>query len=177
LGISRRIPSREKIAPVYAVIVLMVYSWTILWFYYNIPAWLGFLNVGDLLSIFTYSMATNFLESLVVLAGIVLFSIILPHKLFLDAFVARGAALAILVLGLMMYIAKQFSTKQYYPAELIRWSPAILLVILVLVFFLGRVPFLRKTLEFFADRAIIFLYISIPVSILSIIAVLYRAVV
>ncbi|MGH9786042.1 MAG: hypothetical protein ACRD88_17875, partial [Terriglobia bacterium] len=159
MDISKRLPSRAELAPVYAVIVMMVYSWTILWFYYNLPGWLGFLNFGEVIGIFAYSMTTNFLESLAVLAGIVLCAVILPRRWFSDAFVARGAALAMLVLGLMMYIAKQFETKEYYPAELIRWSPALLAVAFVLVFLLGRVMFLRKAIEFFADRAIIFLYI------------------
>ena len=60
------------------------------------------------------------------------------------AFVARGAALSVMGLGWMMRIAQQFSTKDYYPAELIRWSPALLLGIFVVVYFLGRVAFLRK---------------------------------
>jgi len=174
LDISSRLPSRDKIIPVYAVIVVMVYTWTILRYYYNIPAWLGFLNLGDLLGIYAYSTATNFLESLVVLAGIILFSMVLPRRLFLDAFVARGSALAILVLALMMTIAEQFNTKQFYPAELIRWTPAIMAAILVVVYFLGNVVFLRKAIEFIADRAIIFLYITIPVSVLAILVVLLR---
>jgi hypothetical protein len=172
LDISSRIPARDKLIPVYAVIVLMVYSWTLLWFNYNLSAWLGFLNMGEIISIFTYAMVVNFLESLAVLAGIILLCALLPARLFLDAFVARGAALAILVLALMMFIAKQFSIPQYYPAELIRWSPAILAAILVVVFFLGKVAILRKTIEFVADRAIIFLYISIPVSIICILSVI-----
>jgi len=177
LDISSRIPSRDKLLPVYAVIVLMVYSWTILWFYYKLPGWLGFLNVGEVFGIFAYSMTTNFLESLAVLAGITLLSMVLPRKWFSDAFVARGAALAILGLGLMMYIAKQFETKEYYPAELIRWAPAILVAILAFVFLLGRVTLARKGFEVFADRAIIFLYISIPISLLSLITVLIRVIV
>jgi hypothetical protein len=177
LDISSRLPSRDKIIPVYAVIVVMVYSWTILRYYYNIPAWLGFLNLGDLLGIYAYSTATNFLESLAVLAGIVLFSAVLPRRLFLDAFVARGSALAILVLAWMMILAGQFNTKQFYPAELIRWTPAILAAILAAVYFLGAVAFLRKAVEFAADRAIVFLYITIPVSLLSILIVLLRNVV
>lgn len=154
----------------------MVYSWTTLWFNYNVPGWLRGLSIGDVFSIFTYSMATNFLESIVVLAGIILFSMILPRKLFLDAFVARGAGLAILGLGFMMLIAKQFSTKAYYPAELIRWAPAVFVAILLIVFFLGRISFLRRVLEVLADRAIIFLYISIPISILSLLAILIRVI-
>lgn len=177
MDISSRIPKRDEIIPVYAVIVLMVYSWTMLWFYYNLPGWLGFLNVGDVFGIFAYSMATNLLESLVVLAGIILFSMLLPRQWFRDAFVARGAGLAIAGLGLMMYVAKQFSTKEYYPAEVVRWSPAILAGILAAVFFLGKITFVRRAIEALADRAIIFLYLSIPISIISVITVLIRVIV
>lgn len=176
MDISKRLPSRAEIAPVYAVIVVMVYTWTILWFYYSLPGWLGFLNFGDVFGILAYSVATNFLESLAVLAGIILFAMLLPRRWFSDAFVARGGALAILVLGLMMYIARQFETKEFYPAELIRWSPALLGAILLLVYYLGRIAPVRKALELFADRAIIFLYISIPVSLLALFTLLLRAV-
>jgi hypothetical protein len=174
LDISSRIPSSGKVLAVYAIIVLMIYTWTIQWFNYNLPAWLGFLNMGEVFGIFAYAMATNFLESLLVLALIVMLGMLLPRDLFLDAFVARGAGLAVLVLGFMMYTAKQFSTKENYPAELARWSPAVLAAIFVIVYLLGRVKYLRLPVEFLADRAIIFLYISVPVSLLSIIAVLIR---
>jgi hypothetical protein len=174
LGISSRFPKQKEIVPVYAIIVLMVYGWTILKFNYNLPGWLYYLNLGEIMSVFAYSMATNLLESLVVLFGVVVAGFLLPRKLFSNAFVARAAALSILVLGLMMYIAEQFTTKDYYPAEIIRWGPAILVLIGLAVYMIGRMQFTRKALEFFADRAIIFLYISIPVSIFSLIVVLIR---
>jgi hypothetical protein len=174
LVISDRIPAQKEIVPVYAVIVLMVYGWTILKFNYNLPGWLYFLNLGEIMSILAYSMVTNLLESLVVLAGVIVLGSILPKKIFSDAFIARGASLSILVLAVMMYIAGQFSTKQYYPAEIIRWSPAIFVLIMLVVYAIGRVHFARRVIEFFADRAIIFLYITIPLSAISLVAVLLQ---
>jgi len=176
LDISSRFPKQKDIAAVYAVIVLMIYGWTILKFNYNLPGWLYFLNLGEIAGVFAYSAVSNLLESLLVLLCIVAAAVLLPKKWFADSFVARGAALSILVLALMMYIASQFTTKQYYPSEIIRWSPAILIVIAVIVYFLGRVNFTRKVLEFFADRAIIFLYITIPISVISLVIVLFRLV-
>jgi hypothetical protein len=172
LDIFRRFPGQKEIAAVYAVIVLMIYGWTILKFNYNLPGWLYFLNVGEISSVFAYSMVTNLLESLLVLLGVIAAGVLLPKKWFSDAFIARGASLSILVLGLMMYIASQFITKEYYPAEIIRWAPIILIGIGLIVYLIGRIPPVRKALEFFADRAIIFLYVTIPVSIVSLIAVL-----
>jgi len=174
LAIYNRIPKQNEIVPVYAIIVIMVYGWTILKFSYNVSGWLYFLNIGEVMSVFAYTMVVNLLESLVVLLGVVAIGVVLPRKWFSDAFIARGAVLSALMLGLMMYVATQFSSKDYYPAEIVRWLPAIFSLMGLVVYFFGRIQFLRKVIEFFADRAIIFLYISIPVSILSLIAVLIQ---
>ena len=174
MAIYNRIPKKQEILPVYAVIVLMIYGWTILKFNYNVTGWLYFLNIGEIFDLFTYSMTVNLLESLLVLLGVIAAGVVLPKKWFGEWFVARGASLSMLVLGLMMYIADQFNTKQYYPSEIIRWSPAILVLIGFVVYFLGRIQRTRTTIEFFADRAIIFLYIAIPVSLISLVAVFIR---
>ena len=176
MGISSRFPKWKELAPVYAVIVMMVYGWTIILFSYRLPGWLYSLNLGEILNNLAYSISVNFLESLVVLLGVVLLSVILPGVAFRDAFISRGVILSALTLGLMMYIASQFSTKQYYPSEIIRWSPLILAGIGVVAFFVGRVALLRRVVEWFADRAIIFLYISIPFSLISLAAVFAQVV-
>lgn len=174
MDISSRIPKLKEATPVYAIIVIMIYSWTILKFNYNVPGWLYFLTLGEVMSVFAYSMVTNLLESLIVLLGVVTVGVVLPKKWFSDAFIARGSSLSILMLGLMMYVADQFVGKDYYPAEIVRWFPAILVLTGLVVYFFGRIQFMRRSIEFFADRAIIFLYISIPVSILSLIVVLIQ---
>ena len=152
----------------------MIYGWTILKFNYSLPGWLYFLNIGEILSVLAYSMTTNLLESIFVLFGVVAVSVVLPKKWFADAFITRGVILSIFVLGLMMFVGGQFSTWAYYPANIIRWFPAYLVSVGLIAFFAGRIQFVNKSTEFFADRAIIFLYVSIPLSVLSLIAVLIR---
>jgi hypothetical protein len=151
---------------------MMVYGWTIILFSYRLTGWLYSLNIDEILNILAYSISVNLLESLVVLAGVVVLGAALPKKLFRDVFVSSGASLSILALGLMMYTASQFNTKEYYPAEIIRWSPIILAGIALVTFTISRVKFLRRSIEWFADRATIFLYISIPLSLACLIVVL-----
>jgi len=174
LAIFDRLPPRKDIIPVYAVIVFMVYGWTIFKFNYAMSGWLFFLTFGEVVDVLTYVMTVNFFESAMILLGIVALAVVLPRAWFADAFVARGAVLSASALGLMMYVADQFGEKSYYPSEIVRWLPAILLAAGLFVYALGRVQFARKAIEFFADRSIIFLYVSIPVSILSALAVLAR---
>jgi len=176
LGIFKRLPGLDKIAPVYAVIVLLIYGWTIWWFFWNLPAWINFLRLGEILVVYAYALTTNFFESLAVLLGILCLCLILPKKLFLDLFVARGIALAVLGLGYMMYLSSLFVTKETYPSNLLRWSPAIALLLAAGAYFLGNRPLLRKAIETFGDRALIFLYLSIPASMIALLVVIFRAI-
>ncbi len=166
-----RFPSFEQILPVYAVIVLMVYGWTIISFFWKLPSWMFFLNAGEILLNLIYSLSTNFIESIVVLCIPILISFTLPRKWFLDAFVARSAAFLLPGLGYMMYIAYQFRAKMPYPSINLKWwSLSLFVLILALLIFLaGRVKSFKKILEFIADRATIFVYIAAPISIISLV--------
>jgi hypothetical protein len=176
LVIFKRIPAWGQVAPVYAVIVLMVYTWTSLWFFWKLPSWLFFLNSGEIVIAFAYALATNLVESLAVLCAPLILSMTLPKEWFYDRFVARGAALAISGLGYMMYIAFQFKTNADYPSLTLKaWSLALAVgIILLIVYMAGRLSFFRKLFEFLADRAIIFLYISLPLSLISLVVIIIR---
>ena len=179
MAIFKRIPSWGQVAPVYAVIVLMVYAWTIVWFFWKLPSWLFFLNAGEIAIAFAYALATNLLESLVVLCAPLFMSLALPKKWFYDLFVARGAALALSGLAYMMYLANQFKTKDDYPSLTLKpWTLGLAVAgILVIVYLAGRLNLFRKLLEVLADRAIIFLYISLPLSLIALVVVIFRWVV
>ncbi len=169
-------PTRAQVAQVFAVIVLMVYSWTIIWFFYKFPSWLYFLNVGEILTVLAYSLATNLAESLTVLCGSVALSLVLPRKWFHDVFVARGGTLAIAGLGYMMYVASQFTSKEGYPSLTLKpWSVAVVLVLIVaLVYVAGRSRIFRRIVEVIADRATIFLYLYMPLSAVALMVVLFH---
>jgi len=159
------------------VIVLIVYMWTILWFFWKLPSWLFFLNITEIINTSTYAFATNFAESLLVLIALLILSLALPITWFHDVFVARGSSLAVATLGYMIFLGNQFKSKIDYPAVPLKiWSvPLTLAGIVLLVFLSGRISILRKTFEFLSDRAIVFLFITIPLSIISVVLILFRS--
>ncbi len=148
-----------------------IYSWTLLWFFWKYPSWSFFLNIGEILVVLAYSLATCFAESLTVLIFPVLLAFILPKKWFYDGFIARSVALVLPILGYMMHIAYQTDGALDYPSQSLDWAPVVLAATLLLVFVVGKVSLLRKVLEALADRMTIFLYIFVPLSILSVIVV------
>jgi hypothetical protein len=67
LAISDRLPGWDRIAPVYAMIVLLICGWMTWWFCRNVAGWINFLNFGEILVVYAYALTTNFLESPAVL--------------------------------------------------------------------------------------------------------------
>jgi hypothetical protein len=161
------------------VIVLIVYGWTIIWFFWRLPGWLLFLRAPEVLMAFAYALATNLAESLVVLVPLVLLNFLLPKAWFRDFFVARGSAAAIAALAYIVFLTYQFQYKSEYPSlRLPGWQlivPSVAIPLLAYAW--GKVAVLRKALESLADRATIFLYVTLPASIVAALVVLFRSVV
>jgi hypothetical protein len=174
LSIFNRLPKFSQIAPVYALSVLLVYGWTILYFFWKLPSWLFFMTIGEILVVFAYAMSVNLLESLFVLLIPILLSLLLPKKWFYDTFVVRGSALVLLFLGYSMFLTTRFQSEEGYPKTLLLWSVFALFVIAFLVYILGKIRIMGKVLEAVSDRAIIFLYLFIPISLISLLVVIFR---
>lgn len=174
---SRRLPNWLQLAQVYAVIVMLTYGWTVLRFLWQVPSWLNFLNVVDLLTLLAYALAINLLESIVVLGGVVLASMVLPARWFADVFVSRGGALAACGLGLMMALASQYASKADYPELALRATSlvAAMAVMAGVVVIAGRLRWLRRAVEVLAEHATVFLYASLPLSAISILLLVVGA--
>ena len=174
--VLERLPRWTQIIPVFGIIILIVYGWALMWFFWEVPSWLYYLHIGEVLVLLAYTLATNFAESLAVLCGPLLLALVLPKKWFSDVFVARGTALALAALGCFIFLAKQFTDKDAYPTFWLR-IPTVLLVaavIAALVYLCGRILLVRKALEALADRVSIFTYILVPLSLISVLVVAVR---
>jgi hypothetical protein len=169
-----RLPSMGQLTAVYGVIVFMVYGWTIYWYLWKLPSWLYFLTLGELLVTFSYAMVVNLIESLLVLLLPVLLSLLLPYHWFRERFVAQGVILVILLLIALMNYLNIIIGLQGFPPGLGLMALGAIIVIAFLIFLVGRVGLLRKVVEEIGNRATIFIYIFLPISVLSIFVVLIR---
>src|SRR5919205_289952 len=102
----KRLPKTQAILQVYAVIAVMLSGWTINAFLWKLSAWLLILNIGEIFTIFSYSMVVNFLESLVVLLLLLAICAILPASFLCADFVVRGTILSAGLIGSLMAFVK-----------------------------------------------------------------------
>jgi hypothetical protein len=172
--IAKRLPTTQQTAAVYGVIVLIVYGWTLYWFAWKLPSWLYFLSVGEMLVSLAYSMVVNFIESLIVLVILLLICAILPPYWFRERFTALGTALVVLVMVALAYYLGTIIALQDFPPYLGWYILSAAAGIALAVFFISRIKLLAKLLEEIANRAVIFLYVFLPISAISFIVVLIR---
>jgi hypothetical protein len=137
---------------------------------------LNFLTAGEIGAIFFYAMMTAFVESLLICGLLLLLSLVLPPPVFRDQFVVRGTWLAI---GLAAAILGQGAWRgltryTYAEVSLAIWSLASLIVIVSLTFLSARVRFMARSAVWISDRFMVFLFILIPLSLLSILVVVFR---
>jgi len=74
----RRFPKSQAVLQVYAVIAVMLSGWTITAFLWKLSTWLLTLNMGEILTVFSYAMFINLVESLIVLLLLLIVCFLLP---------------------------------------------------------------------------------------------------
>lgn len=172
--LTKKLPRLQQLIPVYALICVPVFYWSLLHFFWRVPSWVNYETPGEILVMLAYTLTVNLLESFFVLSVPVILSVLLPAKWFHDRFMPRALLLVTLGLGYMIFLDKQIQPYIPFPYELVKWTPIVFVFILALVFILDRFHFLGNLLAKLADSLTIFLYILIPVSLLSLVVVLIR---
>ena len=134
-----RLPDSKSILGVYAVIVTLVYSWTLFTSFYKLPSWIFYLTISQILSVYAYSFSLDLVESILALAGV----LFLEFTLFLalrnrEEFQARSILAVLVVLISSMLRLALFKTYEdidsYLSGELIWWAITLSLGILLAVF-------------------------------------------
>jgi hypothetical protein len=175
-GILRRFPNISAILPVYAVVAVPIFGWTITSWLWKLPSWLNFLRPGEITAIFFYAILTAFVESILICSFILLLCFLLPSRMFRDQFVVRGTWFAIgLTSSILGYGVWRGMTRfTYAEVSLIAWSIVSFIIVLLLTLISTKVRFMTGAADWISDRLIIFLYILIPLSILSTLVVVLR---
>lgn len=176
MKIINKLPGKQQTIPVFAVISLLLYGWTTYRFIQKLPSWLYYLNPGEIISNYSFTLVLNFLEALLFMSLVVIIGFLLPRRFFLERFTAHGSLLAVFGLGYLIYLASAIgqSKSSQFPSELFNLSPFVFLILFFLALLLPFIKPVQKIADGFAERAIIFLYILLPVTGLGILIFLFN---
>jgi len=173
----KRFPARNEIVPVYAVIAFFIQSWTIYKLFWQLPSLLNYLDLGVITGLFSYRIAVSFIESLIVLACLLLLCLVLPAGWLKDMFVARGTVGILVLLGLIALFWNLFHAREPGLAMVDFawiWLIGAFSLSWVIAYFLTKIKKLPGFVFGIADRMIVFLYILLPISGVSLFVVLIR---
>jgi hypothetical protein len=179
---GREFPSINEIIPVFATIIFPIYSWTIYRLLWNLPSWLKDLfSISDMLILTAYGLAFALFESVIILGFMIFLSVVLPARYLKDKFIAQGSAMLWMVF--ILAVTAQYSMALLFFNwtlwEFYIYMTAIVVICILMITVLPRVLIYRfeKLENFFvslADKMTIFLFIYLPVGILSLIVVILR---
>jgi len=174
-----RLPGWREILPVFATIIFFVYSWALYRMFYQVPSWLYYLTVADILILTAYVLSVALFESLVMLALVLLVCALYPPSLFRQLFVAQGTTwVSLLALGAVLLQRRIGVIYKLQLTELIIYPALLIVLFLALPFgfyqLYRRSARLRRLVEDLADRMTIFALLYLPFSLISLLIVLIR---
>jgi hypothetical protein len=178
-ALKSRLPSRSEALSVFSIFVFFVFSWTLYRTFFYVPSWLEYLSLWSVLVIVAYVLAFALLESALLLALLVFFSLFFPTKVFKEKYVLQGSSLAVLVCVGAVLLQRKINL--VYRLEL--WQLLIyplagllfsVLLVLLLAFLFRRFERLSRLVSALVERMVIFVYIYVPLGLLAVLVVLVR---
>jgi hypothetical protein len=165
-----RFPEKQSVIHVFATAAFLVYGWTIYASFWKIPSWVYYLRLTEIFSVYAYSFLLNFAESIFLTLVLVSLGFFLTDNVWKDGFVAASVVVLVISVGsalLHMRIYEDPNLRVGFIDSQVRWWSLTLLIAFALSFICARLAWLRRLLDDLADRFVVFLYIYIPLTILS----------
>ena len=173
--ITKRFPAFREIVPVYAVVAAFIYLWTLFVILWQVPSWLLSLTPGEILSITAYELVNCLIESLTFLIFLLIVTALLPPRLLKNDFIVRATWLTVGMLGslVVFFLCLNFISATVYMRQTI-WTIATILLSMLLAHLSGRVTWMRNAANWVSDRLLIFLFLFLPLSAISLPVVILR---
>jgi hypothetical protein len=171
--IKNRFPDRRDSTLVFSAAVFAVFTWTVRGFIYQVPSFILYFGVWDVFGILALQFTFALLESAFVAGLFILFGALLPAKWLKTGFGYKGFITVVVAAIAFIYLKGAMTnqpTVQFFVTTFVVTFLAWLGLILAAHFW-NR--FQRLVLDL-ADRLSIFLYIYLPLGLLSVVVVMIR---
>lgn len=174
IALRKKLPPFHEISSLYATIVFLVYGWTSVAFFWKVPSWLYFLNLGEIAFIVAYVLSSTLLESVIILLVFVLACLLLPANWLQNKFAVRGSVIfysltfwvILLNLGSLIQLPTTTDVITFAIGFPLTAGSGILLA--------DRIPLLHRFVNFLGNQLTVFLYLWLPLSLAGVLIVILR---
>jgi len=179
--LSRKLPTRNEIILLFLACVIPIHIWSIINILREIPRYLQYLTIGEIIIIFAYTQAFALFESLIVTVLLILFCLVLPARFFRDWFLSQGI--------LIVYITTIWAILYHFQVRIVQGLSPSLVTYMALIWLwammyfgvlFGSLILIRKKEDFeqkiisFIDRLSVLSAVYIIIDVVSIFIVLMR---
>jgi len=174
--VTARAPELNKVAATFGSILLIVHSYALVDYFYRVPSFLNYMDIGTLFGVLAYYMGFAFLESAVLLGLLTLLAILIPKKWYADHFsVMNFPIVTVLALSADRY---QTQIKNAYTGILpiALWFGVTVALAVVMAVLFVKVTWLKRAAEFMMERVAIMNYIYVPIGLIALLVVGIRLV-
>lgn len=176
---ASRLPDRSEITPVFSAVVFIFFSWSLYRMFWQVPSWLYYLKVWDVLILAAYVVSFALFESLVVMGFMLFLAFILPARYLKERFIVQGSLLVFLIGAGAVALQRKIGVIYKQEIWQILAYPALALIALIgliiaAAFIFNRFPHLARLAAGLADRMTIFAYIYVPMGLLGLAVVIWR---
>ena len=173
----KRLPEQSEVYGVLGVVVFVVHSWSMRGFLHEVPSFILYFKIGQILAVFSYMMGFALLESLLVTIGLGLLSLVLPAGWFKNGFIYKSFVTVVLGGIAMLWLENTIMSwdNKFPPVELLLTFAGITIGVWVALLLLFHyIKPLQKVLLFIADRIGVMAYLYVPLGLLGLFIVLIR---
>lgn len=172
---TNRFPKLQEIILVYAVNVVILYTFS-LWFSFQDFSrnWILYLDIEDILGVFAYIIIGAFIETLLIIGFLIFVYFLFPPSIAQGRFVLYGTILTISFLLALMLRDETLVGISHILKNNNMVFTLFIASALTLSLVAERIKIARSTIETFADRCVIFLYIYLPLSLLAVVIIAIR---
>ena len=172
--IKKRLPASQEIQSVFGFLVFVIFTWSIRGFLYKLSSFMLYYGVGKIIGVLAYMMSFSLMESAIVFLILLAMAVMLPGKWFRDGF-SWKAGLIIFALSIGSILLQDSITFRLPSVRILAVGSLIVILSLAGLWLLClKYQRIRKAVELIMENFSIFMYIYVPLGILSALVVFVR---
>jgi hypothetical protein len=174
-----KLPTKRESVLLFAACAFLVYGWTIVVYFWEVPGWQKYLGAWEIATILAYALTSALVESLVLSSVFIVLRVVLPTPVFRDRFVAKAATMVLMNALWAILLHLMILSDQILTWTLGRYFLCAVVYLLSLVFswlFVHLSEFFAARIEAVVDRVTALLYFYVPLSVFGILVVVGRTI-
>lgn len=173
----RKLPTKRESVLLFAACAFLVYSWTIVVYFWEVPGWQKYLGAGDIAIILAYALASALAESVILFSAFILLRVLLPIHVFRDRFAGKATALLFMnalwaILLHLVILSDQILT--WTPGRYVLGAIVYLLSLAFSWAFVHISDLFARHIEELVNRMTVLLYLYVPFGIFGMVVVIVR---